>query len=105
MEENSNQRLHSIVLSDSSESEISKESKKLNEDNIIMDKPFIRCFSNKWCFQNLTPCANKTYDEKDYLCCTYLDCCTCCLEFHQKKSKCCKNNVVCFMCCCSITFH
>ena len=97
MEENSNHTLESLVLSDSS---------KLNErKENVMNKPFICCFSNRWWFDHSTPAAYKIYDENDCLCCTCLDCCTWCLEFQQKKSKCCKNDVVCFMCCCSITFQ
>ena len=101
MEENNNHRLKSVILSDSSESELSKELK----DENIMNKSFICCFSNRWWFEHTSPAAYKIYDENDCLCCICLDCCTWCLEFHYKKSSCCKNNVICFMCCCSITFQ
>ena len=103
MDENSNQRLHSVVLTESSESNISKESEVLKD--AFTKKKFICCFSNKWCFDHTNPAAYRIYDEDDYLCCTFFDCCSWCLEFQREKSLCCKKNVVCFMCCCSISFQ
>jgi hypothetical protein len=105
MEENINQRLHSVVLSESNESKGSKETHESKINNDVTKKSFVCCFSNKWWFDHSSPAGYKNYDENDCLCCACLDCCTWCLEFQQKKSKCCKNDVVCFMCCCSITFQ
>ena len=99
MEENNNQRLHSVVLTESNNSNDS------NNSNIANDKQFLCCFSNKWLFEHSGPAGYKNYNDNYYLCCSCLDCCTWFLEFEQKKSCCCKKNIVCFMCCCSITFQ
>lgn len=106
MEEINKQRLHSVVLSESSESNMSKETQQINKSNEnTMDKTFICCFSNRWWFKHTNPAIYTNYDENYCQCCKFLDCCTWCLEFRNKKCLCCKNNVVCFMCCCTITFQ
>jgi len=62
------------------------------------------CVSDKWCFKHQGISAYKNYDKNDCLCCTYLDCCSWCLEFKQKKNSLCKYKTICFFCCFSITF-
>ena len=96
MDDNNDERLHSVVLTDSSESK---------KDFFIKNEPTICCFSNKWWLEHTSPSTYKIYDENYCLCCRCLDCCTWCLEFQNTKLSCCKKNIVCFMCCCSITFQ
>jgi hypothetical protein len=69
------------------------------------NKYIICCFSEKWCFKHQGIAVNKEYDESDCLCFRFLDFCTWCLEFKQKRKCLCHKRTVCFMCCCSITFE
>ena len=59
MEENNDNRLHSVVLTDLNDLKESKAS------NNTTDKSFVCCFSNKWWFDHLRPAAYTNYDEND----------------------------------------
>lgn len=80
-----------------------------NSDKILLrpseDKYMISCcISEKWCFDHTGLSAIKEYDKNTNNCCTCLDCCTWCLEFHTKKYSICKNETICYLCCLSIYF-
>ena len=99
MEENNDNRLHSVVLTDFNDLKESKAS------NNTTDKSFVCCFSNKWWFDHLRPAAYTNYDENDKVYFMWFDCCAWCLEFEQKKWCCCKESVYCNLCCCRIHFY
>jgi hypothetical protein len=80
MEDEYTSRLHSVALSESDESYVSK---KISDDKAII----------------------KTNNENDCLLCKCLDWCSWLSNIDCKKSSCCEQNIVCFMCCCSITFQ
>lgn len=68
------------------------------------ENEFICCFSEKWCFKHQGLAVQREYIETDCLCFRFLDWCSWCLEFKQKRTCICKNRTICFMCCCSITY-
>lgn len=104
MEETRNERLHSVVLTDSNDSKETKETKETKVSNNITDNSSVCCFSNKWWFDHSGPAAYSSYDENDRPCCLCFDCCTWCFEFKQKKWCCCKQDTYCHLCCCRIHF-
>lgn len=59
---------------------------------------------NKWLFRHTGIPTIKEYDNNINNCCTCLDCCTWCLEFHINKYSICKNPTICYLCCFSIYF-
>jgi hypothetical protein len=86
------------------------QSKKIKESSEKLlppseNKYIICCFSEKWCFKHQGLPIIKEYDETYCLCFRFLDCCTWCLEFKQKKTFICYKKTVCFICCCSITYE
>jgi len=68
------------------------------------ENKYICCFSEKWWFKHQGVPLNKEYDETDCLCFQFLDCCSWCLEFKQKRNCLCRQRTFCFLCCCTITF-
>jgi hypothetical protein len=62
------------------------------------------CISETWCFKHSGIPGFKEYDENKNNCCTYLDCCTWCLEFNLSKKITCFKETNCYLCCCAIYF-
>ena len=104
MDESRSDRFHSVGLSDSSDSDVSYIKINLPECNNTMCEVFTCCFSNKWCFNHITPAAYGNSGETHEIYCVCFDCCTWCLEFEQNTCLCCKKNSTCFMCCFTIRF-
>lgn len=59
----------------------------------------------KWLFFNSSPAAYYLYDENTNYYCTFLDCCSWCLEFRYKENVICKKNTVLFLCCVSFIYY
>jgi hypothetical protein len=63
MDESISERLYSVGLSDSSDSDLSYTKKNLLKFNNIMCQLFKCCFSNKLCFNHITPTAYEKSGE------------------------------------------
>ena len=62
------------------------------------------CITDKWCFDHSRISINTDYDEREFHCCTCLDCCTWCLEFKIKNCSICSKKTNLYLCCFTIYF-
>ena len=59
----------------------------------------------RWLFFHSSPASYRIYDENTNYCCSYLNCCSWCLEFRYKENLFCKKNTICFLCCISFIYE
>ena len=77
---------------------------QMNKPETCICLPSCSCFNESWCFAHTGITSNREYNENVNNCCTYLDCCTWCLEFRTNKYSICKNQTIFYLCCFSIYF-
>jgi hypothetical protein len=57
-----------------------------------------------WWFFHSTIGVERVIETKNVICCSYLDCCTGCLELNCKENIFCHKDQVCLLGCCTCTF-